>query len=129
MYLLSKKFEAPKELVDKAYHAIELARKSGKVKRGTNEATKTIERGIAKLVVIAADVDPPEIVAPIPYICDEKKIPFIFVPSKEKLGNACGIDVPAAAVAITEGGEAEKIVKEIVEKLKEIRETGKPKKE
>jgi large subunit ribosomal protein L7Ae len=127
--LLSKKFEAPKELVDKTYQLIDIAHKSGKVKKGTNESTKAVERGSAKLVAIAADVDPPEIVAPLPYICDEKKIPFIFVPSKEKLGKACGIDVPAGAIAVTEAGEGEKLLKEIIEKLKDIRETGKAKKE
>jgi large subunit ribosomal protein L7Ae len=126
---LSKKFDVPKDLSDKAYQAVEIARKSGRVRKGTNESTKAVERGAAKLVVIATDVDPPEIVAPLPYICDEKKIPFIFVPSKDKLGNACGIDVAAGAVAIAEAGEAEKLVKEIVEKLKEMRETGKSKKE
>lgn len=126
---MSKKFDVPKDLSDKAYQAVEIARKSGRVRKGTNESTKAVERGAAKLVVIATDVDPPEIVAPLPYICDEKKIPFIFVPSKEKLGNACGIDVAAGAVAIAEAGEAEKLVKEIVEKLKEMRETGKSKKE
>ena len=127
--LLSKKFEVPKDLSDKAYQAVEIARKSGRVRKGTNESTKAVERGAAKLVVIANDVDPPEIVAPLPYICDEKKIPFIFVPSKEKLGNACGIDVAAGAVAIAEAGDAEKLVKDIVEKLKDMRETGKSKKE
>lgn len=126
---MSKKFDVPKDLSDKAYQAVEIARKSGRVRKGTNESTKAVERGAAKLVVIATDVDPPEIVAPLPYICDEKKIPFIFVPSKDKLGNACGIDVAAGAVAIAEAGEAEKLVKEIVEKLKEMRETGKSKKE
>jgi large subunit ribosomal protein L7Ae len=126
---LSKKFDVPKELSDKAYQAVEIARKSGRVRKGTNESTKAVERGAAKLVVIATDVDPPEIVAPLPYICEEKKIPFIFVPSKEKLGNACGIDVAAGAAAIAEAGDAEKLVKEIVEKLKDMKETGKSKKE
>jgi large subunit ribosomal protein L7Ae len=126
---LSKKFDVPKDLSDKAYQAVEIARKSGRVRKGTNESTKAVERGAARLVVIANDVDPPEIVAPLPYICDEKKIPFIFVPSKEKLGNACGIDVAAGAVAIAEAGDAEKLLKDIVEKLKDMRETGKSKKE
>jgi len=123
--ILLKKFEVPKELSDKAYQAIEATKKSGKVKKGTNESTKAVERGLAKLVVIASDVDPPEIVAPLPYICDEKKVPFLFVPSKEKLGKACGIDVSASAVTITEAGEADKLLKEIISKLREIRETGK----
>ena len=56
---------------------------TGKIRRGTNETTKAIERGIAKLVIIAEDVTPPEVVAHLPLLCEEKKIPFIFVPTKE----------------------------------------------
>lgn len=122
---MSKKFEVPKEVSDKAYQVVEAAKKSGKVRKGTNESTKAVERGLAKLVIIASDVDPPEIVAPLPYICEEKKVPFMFVPSKDKLGKACGIDVPASAVTITDAGEGDKVLKEIIGKLKEIRETGK----
>ena len=52
------KFEVPEELVKKTYEAIEKARDSGKVKKGTNEVTKSVERQEAKLVVMAADVSP-----------------------------------------------------------------------
>ena len=31
------RFEMPKELVDKTYQSIELAKESGKVRKGTNE--------------------------------------------------------------------------------------------
>ena len=42
------KFEVPGELSNKALEALEMARDTGKIKKGTNEATKAIERGIAK---------------------------------------------------------------------------------
>lgn len=71
----------------KAYEAVKKARESGgKIKKGTNETTKAVERGQAKLVVIAVDVDPPEVVLHLPYLCDEKKVPYIYVPSKKRLG-------------------------------------------
>jgi large subunit ribosomal protein L7Ae len=57
------KYEAPKEIVDAAYEALQIASKSGGVRKGTNEATKAVERAQAKLVVIAEDVDPPEVIA------------------------------------------------------------------
>jgi large subunit ribosomal protein L7Ae len=57
------KFTVPPELADKTYEAVKKARESGgRIKKGTNETTKAVERGQAKLVVIAEDVDPPEIV-------------------------------------------------------------------
>src|SRR5205814_1289826 len=39
------RFEMPKDLVDKTYQSIELAKESGKVRKGTNEVTKHVERG------------------------------------------------------------------------------------
>lgn len=115
------RFEVPKELADKAYEAIEGARDTGKLRKGTNEATKAIERKQAALVVIAEDVEPAEIVAHLPMLCDEKGVPYVYVPSKRELGAAAGIDVPAAAIAIAEAGGASSIVKEIVDKVKELK--------
>lgn len=88
------------------YSTIEKAKKTGKVDKGSNEVTKAIERGVAKLVVYAADVSPKEIVAHIPLICAEKGIPCHEVDSKQKLGAAIGIPVPTSAVAVIEAGDA-----------------------
>ncbi len=111
------KMETPKELQDAAYEALQIASRTGKVKRGTNETTKAIERAQAKLVIIAENVEPPEVVAHLPILCEERKIPYVFVPEKEKIGSAMGIDVPAAAASITESGEAAGLIKEIVTRL------------
>jgi large subunit ribosomal protein L7Ae len=117
------KFEVPKELADTVLRTLEVVKNTGKVKRGTNETTKAIERGQAKLVIIAEDVDPEEIVMHLPVLCEEKKIPYVYVPSKLELGRASGIDVAAAAVAVIEEGDAkasiENIIKQ-VEKLKKV---------
>ncbi len=115
------KFQVSKDLADKVYEAVEAARNSGKLRRGTNEATKSIERGEAKLVVIAEDVDPAEVVMHLPIICDEKKIPFVYVPSKAELGKASGIDVPTGAISIADEGESKTLVKDIVNKLASIK--------
>ena len=61
------KFETPKDVALLAYDAVEMARESpGRVSKGTNEVTKLVERGEAKMVVMAEDVQPPEILAHIP---------------------------------------------------------------
>ncbi len=111
-------FELPKEYLDAAFEALKHALEIRGVKRGTNETTKAVERGKARLVYIATDVNPPEIVAHLPLLCKERGVPFIFVPSKEELGKSAGLDVPAASVAITEPGEGDRLIKEIVEYLK-----------
>ncbi len=115
------KYEVPKEIVDAAYEALSIASKTGVVRKGTNEATKAVERSQAKLVVIAEDVDPPEVVAHLPLLCEERKIPYVFVPNKDKLGNAIGIDVPCAAACILKEGEAAGLIKEIVTRIDQVK--------
>ncbi len=115
------KFEVPAELANATYEAVQIAARTGKVRKGTNETTKAVERGLAKLVIIAEDVDPPEVVAHLPLLCDERKVPYIYVPSKAKLGSAAGIDVSAASACIIEPGEAADLVKEIITRLQKIR--------
>jgi len=110
--------EVPKEVVDKVYEAIETAKTTGKIIKGTNETTKAIERGKTKLVVIAKDVSPPEITMHIPIIAEEKDVPCLTVPSKEELGAAAGLELGTSAVAIVQEGEAKKNIKEIVDNLK-----------
>ncbi len=115
------KYQTPDAVADAACEALQIATKTGQVRKGTNETTKAIERGIAKLVVIAEDVEPPEVVAHLPILCEERKIPFAFVPTKNKVGAAVGIDVPAASVCIVEAGEAQTLIKEIVGRIEELR--------
>jgi len=90
------------------YTIVEKARKTGKIEKGTNEVTKAIERGTAKFVVYATDVEPKEIVQHIPILCKEKKIICKEVDSKQKLGIAVGIPVAASSVAVIEAGEADR---------------------
>ena len=91
-----------------AYQIIEKAKQTGRIEKGTNEVTKAIERGTAKFVAYATDVEPKEIIAHIPLICKEKGIPCLEADSKEKLGVAVGIPVPASSVAVIDAGDAEK---------------------
>ncbi|MCD6341367.1 MAG: 50S ribosomal protein L7ae [Thaumarchaeota archaeon] len=114
-------FEVPEELMKATLEVIRMARESGKIRKGVNEVIKSIERGQAKFVVIATDVDPPEIVAFLPTLCDERKIPYIFVSSKKDLGEAAGLQVSASSVSVIDPGDAKDFLDEIVKKVAEIR--------
>ena len=105
------------ELIQKALEAIEVAKNTGKIKKGTNEATKALERGTAKLVAYAKNVQPAEIVMHLPIIAKEKGIPCIQVNSKEELGTAAGIAVPTSAIAVIAEGDAKKLIEELKIKL------------
>lgn len=106
--------EVSKDIQNKAYEAIELAKKTGKIKKGVNEATKAIEKNFAKLVVVASNVNPKEVIMHLKPLCEEKNILYVEVSSKEELGAAAGLNVATSAVAIVKEGEA----KELIDQLK-----------
>ena len=114
------KFEIPEKIVDSSLQLLEMARKTGKVKAGCNEVTKAIERGSAKLVYIAEDVQPPEVVMHLPVLCEEKKIPYIYIPNKKKLGAVSGLQVPSSAVAIVNPGDTKRNLETLKEKIAEL---------
>ena len=99
------------------YDIIEKARKTGKVEKGTNEVTKAIERGTAKLVAFGADVEPKEIVQHIPILCKEKNVPCAEADKKDKLGIAVGLNVGCASVVVVDAGDVEKDLEAFVKNL------------
>ena len=109
------KFETPKELSDKAYSLAEMARDGGKIKKGTNEVTKAVERSAAAIVIMATDVEPPEILAHMPALCEERNVPYVYVPSKAELGAAIGLDKPTASIAIMDVGKGKALCDEIAQ--------------
>lgn len=116
------KFEVPEEVQKQSLEAVELARTTGTIKKGTNETTKIIERGMAKLVVISKDVTPEEIVMHLPPLCEEKGVPYLYVSSQRDLGAACGINKGCASVAIVDPGKAEELIGKVVEGLNKLKE-------
>ena len=116
--------QAPKDVQDLAYDLVEKARDNGKISKGANEVTKQVERGQAKLVVMAEDISPEEILAHMPVLCDEKNIPYTYVPSKGELGNAAGLSVSTAAVAILNLGKEKTGLESIVKKIDGLKKQG-----
>ena len=115
------KFEVSEEIQNKALEALEIAKDTGKIKKGSNEATKAIERSIATLVLIGADVEPQEIVMHLATLCDEKKIPYVFINKQNDIGASSGLDVGSTAAAIVKPGKAKDLVDEIVKQVNELR--------
>jgi large subunit ribosomal protein L7Ae len=97
----------------KVLEAVEIARTSGKIRKGANEATKAIEKGEAKLVVYASDVSPKEVVMHLPLLCKDKKVPCVEITKKEDLGAAAGLPVATAAVAVVKEGDAKSIIESL----------------
>jgi len=113
-------FDVPADLEDDAIEALQVARDTGSVKKGTNETTKAVERGNAALVYVAEDVQPEEVVMHLPELCNEKGVPYLFVETQEDVGHAAGLEVGSAAAAIVDAGEARSDVEDISGKLEEL---------
>src|SRR3989344_2081063 len=115
------KFEVPKEVEDAQLRVLDKVKKTGKLKVGSNEVTKAIERGNAKLVLIAKDVNPPEIVMHLPVLCSEKNVPYSYVQTKQELGKTAGLPVGTSSLAIIVEGDSKKDLDELAKKLVALR--------
>ncbi|KAG7664451.1 SNU13 [[Candida] subhashii] len=80
---------------------VQQAQNLRQLKKGANEATKTLNRGISEFIIMAADTEPIEILLHLPLLCEDKNVPYVFVPSKAALGRACGVSRPVIAASVT----------------------------
>lgn len=87
------------------YNLLQQCKDSDDLKMGANEVTKALNKGKAQLVVMASDTLPPEIIAHLPILCEDKNVSYLYVASKAALGKACGISRSVIAVAIASGTE------------------------
>jgi len=81
-----------------------------------------LNRGICEFVIMAADAEPIEILLHLPLLAEDKNVPYVFVPSKQALGRACGVSRPVIACSVTtnEGSQLKTQIlnlREAIEKL------------
>ncbi|TPX51819.1 hypothetical protein SeMB42_g00518 [Synchytrium endobioticum] len=98
---------ADPQLSNKIMDLVQQASHYKQLKKGANEATKTLNRGIAEFIVMTADTDPLEILLHLPLLCEDKNVPYVFVPSKQALGRACGVTRPVIAASVTQNDASE----------------------
>jgi U4/U6 small nuclear ribonucleoprotein SNU13 len=92
---------AGRDLAKQILEIVNQASNHKQLKKGANEATKTLNRGVSELIVMAADAEPLEILLHLPLLCEDKNVPYVFVESKDALGRACGVSRPVIACSIT----------------------------
>ncbi len=112
--------ELTKDIIERIYSIIEDSRTDGKIRKGVNEVTKSLERGEAKLSIVASDVSPGEIIQHLALLAKDKEIMHVEVPSKAELGAAAGLPVATAAVAIANPGEAQKKLNNLIEDIQTL---------
>ncbi|XP_054160360.1 NHP2-like protein 1 homolog [Oppia nitens] len=98
---------ADNALTTKIFNVLQQANNYKQLKKGANEATKTLNRNLSELIIMAADAEPIEILLHLPLLCEDKNVPYVFVMSKHALGRACGVarQVIACSITTNEGSQ------------------------
>ena len=92
------------------------------LKKGANETTKALNRGVADLIILAADTEPLEIILHLPLLCEDKNVPYVYVGKQADLGRACGVSRNIIAVAVLNASESPIAgqVKEMKDKVEQL---------
>ncbi|EJW79926.1 ribonucleoprotein-associated protein [Wuchereria bancrofti] len=113
---------ADTSLSQKLLDLVQQAQSYKQLKKGANEATKTLNRGLAEVIIMAADAEPLEIILHLPLLCEDKNVPYVFVRSKAALGRACGVSRPVIAASIiqNEGSQLRSQIQKIKEEVEKL---------
>ncbi|KND00111.1 ribonucleoprotein-associated protein [Spizellomyces punctatus DAOM BR117] len=113
---------ADAQLTNKILDLVQQASHYKQLKKGANEATKTLNRGISEFIVMTADTEPLEILLHLPLLCEDKNVPYVFVPSKTALGRACGVSRPVVSCSVTtnEGSELKPQIQAIKNEIERL---------
>lgn len=109
-------------LTTKILNLVQQALNYKQLRKGANEVTKTLNRGIAEFIVMAADAEPIEILMHLPLLCEDKNVPYVFIRSKQALGRACGVSrsVIACSVTINEGSQLKHQIQTIQQEIERL---------
>lgn len=109
-------------LTTKILNLVQQALNYKQLRKGANEATKTLNRGLSEFIVLAADAEPLEIVLHLPLLCEDKNVPYVFVRSKQALGRACGVSRPIIACSVTtdEGSQLKPQIQSIQNEIERL---------
>lgn len=113
---------ADAQLTAKIMNLLQQALNYNQLRKGANEATKTLNRGLADIIIMAADTEPIEILLHLPLLCEDKNVPYIFVRSKQALGRACGVSRPIVACSVTtnEGSQLKSQITSIQQEIERL---------
>lgn len=71
------------------------------LRRGVKDVVKAIKKGAKGIVILAADVSPVDVISHIPVMCEDARIPYIYVRSRMELGVAAETKKPTSVILMT----------------------------
>jgi len=118
---------ADKKLTKRLLKLVKETIEKKELKRGVKQCVKFIRKDDPatkknRLAILGGDVSPIDVVAHIPVMCEDREIPYIYIPSRQKLGQASGTKRPTSIVLVTltDSSTNKKLFKKCKEAVMEV---------
>jgi H/ACA ribonucleoprotein complex subunit 2 len=92
---------ASKKTTKKLHKLVKKASQAKFVRRGVKEVVKALRKGSKGFCIIAGDISPIDVVVHLPVMCEDRRIPYFYVPSKLDLGAAASTKRPTSCILVT----------------------------
>ncbi|XP_022098305.1 H/ACA ribonucleoprotein complex subunit 2-like protein [Acanthaster planci] len=111
---------ASKKLTKKLYKSVKKASKAKTLRRGVKEVQKFIRKGEKGFVVFAGDVTPIEVMCHLPAVCEDRNIPYAYVPAKKDLGAAMGAKRSTCCVLVKTHEDFAELFNDCLQMIKQL---------
>ncbi|TSL04353.1 H/ACA ribonucleoprotein complex subunit 2-like protein [Bagarius yarrelli] len=108
---------ASRKLSKKLYKCVKKAAKQKQIRRGVKEVQKFINKGEKGIVVLAGDTLPIEVYCHLPVMCEDKNLPYAYIPSKVDLGSSAGSKRPTCVIMIKPHEDYQEVYDECLEEV------------
>ena len=96
---------ADAKLQKKSFKLVKKSCKYKLVRRGVKEVQKALRKNHKGICLIAGDISPIDVISHLPALCEDKNVPYVFVPSKKALGEAVKSKRATSCLLITKPDE------------------------
>uniref|UniRef100_A0A8D0NL72 H/ACA ribonucleoprotein complex subunit 2 n=1 Tax=Sus scrofa TaxID=9823 RepID=A0A8D0NL72_PIG len=107
-------------LTGKLYKCIKKAIKQKQIQHGVKEVQKFIDKGKKGIMVLAGDTLPVEVYCHLPVMCEDRNLPYIYIPSKTNLGAAAGSKRPTCVIMVKSHKDYQEAYDECLEEVQAL---------
>ena len=111
---------ASKKLTKRLYKTVKKGTKAKSIRRGVKDVVKSIRKGERGFVVLAGDVSPLDVITHIPIYCEDRAVPYVFVPSRRDLGRSSLTKRPTSVVLVKKHKDYEGYYDKCFKEMKDL---------
>ena len=111
---------ASKKLTKRLYKTVKKGTKAKSIRRGVKDVVKSIRKGERGFVVLAGDVSPLDVITHIPIYCEDRSVPYAFVPSRRDLGRSSLTKRPTSVVLVKKHKDYEEYYDKCFKEMKDL---------